>query len=47
MQLVTYIIQGVSMTVQRGNTASVMGTYWTLRKLEDFSDVISPREEKS
>ena len=36
-----------SITVQRGNAASIMGTLGPLRKLEDFFDVISPREEKS
>ena len=35
------------MTVQRGNAISIMGTLGPLRKLEDFFDVISPREEKS
>ena len=40
-------IQAISMTVQRGNTTSIMGTLGPLRKLEDFFDVISPREEES
>ena len=35
------------MTVQRGNTASIMDTLEPLRKLEDFFDIISPKEEKS
>ena len=47
MQLVTYLIQAISMTVQRGNAISIMGTLGPLRKLEDFFDVISPREEES
>ena len=41
------IIQAISMTVQRGNATSIMGTLGPLRKLEDFFDVISPREEES
>ena len=43
----SHIIQAISMTVQRGNAASIMGTLGPLRKLEDFFDVISPREEIS
>ena len=31
----------------RGNATSIMGTLGPQRKLEDFFDVISPREEKS
>ena len=42
----SHIIQAISMTVQRGNATSIMGTLGPLRKLEDFFDVISPREEK-
>ena len=41
-----HIIQAISMTVQSGNATSIMGTLEPLRKLEDVSDVISPREEK-
>ena len=43
----SHIIQAISMTVQRENAISIMGTLGPLRKLEDFFDVISPREEKS
>ena len=43
----SHIIQAISMTVQRGNVVSIMGTLGPLRKLEDFFDVISPREEIS
>ena len=43
----SHIIQAISMTVQRGNAASIMGTLGPLRKLEDFFDVITPREEES
>ena len=42
----SHIIQAISMTVQRGNATSIMGTLGPFRKLEDFFDVISPREEK-
>ena len=43
----SHIIQAISMTVQRGNVTSIMGTLGPLRKLEDFFDIISPREEES
>ncbi len=43
----SHIIQAISMAVQRGNAHSIMGTLGPLRKLEDFFDVISPREEIS
>ena len=43
----SHIIQAISMTVQRGNAISIMGTLGPLRKLEDFFDIISPREEIS
>ena len=43
----SHIIQAISMRVQRGNTTSIVGTLGPLRKLEDFFDVISPREEES
>ena len=46
MQLVN-LIQAISMTVQKGSANSIMGTLGPLRKLDDFFDVISPREEKS
>ena len=35
------------MTVQGGKASSIMDTLGPLRKLEDFFDVISPREEES
>ena len=37
----------ISMTIQRGNATSIMGTLGPLRTLEDLFDVISPREEES
>ena len=43
----SHIIQAISMTVQRGNATRIIGTLGPPRKLEDFFDVISPREEKS
>ena len=43
----SHIIQAISMTVQRGNATSIMGTLGPLRKLEDFFDVISRRELES
>ena len=42
----SHIIQAISMTVQRGNATSIMGTLGPLRNLEDFFYVISPREEE-
>ncbi len=32
--------------ISRGNAASIIGTLGPLRKLEDFFDIISYREEK-
>ena len=32
----SHTIQVISMTVQRGNATSIMGTLGSLRKLEDF-----------
>ena len=43
----SHIIQAISMTVQRGNATSIMGTLGPLRKLEDFFDVTSPQEKES
>ena len=43
----SHIIQAISMTVQRGNATSIMGTLGQLRKFEDFFVVISPQEEES
>ena len=43
----SHTIQAISMTVKRRNAARIMVTLGPLRKLEDFFDVISPREEKS
>ena len=40
-------MQRIKMTVQRGKPGSIMGTLEPLRKLEDFFEVISPREEIS
>ena len=40
----SHIIQAISMTVQRGNATSIMGTLGPLRKLGDYFDVISSRE---
>jgi hypothetical protein len=43
----SHVIQAISMTVQKGNATNIMGTLGPLRTLEDFFDVISPREEES
>ena len=49
METINYLIRPRQqfLTVQRGNATNIMGTLGPLRKLEDFFDIISPREEKS
>ena len=42
----SHILQGISMSVQRGNAHSIMGTLGPQRKLEDYFDILMPREEK-
>ena len=41
----SHILQGISMSVQRGNAHSIMGTLGPQRKLEDYFDILVPREE--
>ena len=39
---VSYLIQSLSMTVQRGNAASIMGTVGETQKLEEIYDLVTP-----
>ena len=39
-----HIIQALSMAVQRGNAASIMGTLGPQRKLDDYFDIIVQRQ---
>ena len=41
----SHILQGISMSVQRGNAHSIMGTLGPQRKLEDYFDILLPRAE--
>ena len=38
----SYLIQSLSMTVQRGNAASILGTVGETKKREEFYDIITP-----
>ena len=38
-----YIIQAISLAVQRGNAASIMGTLGHQRKLDDYFDIAIPK----
>ena len=39
---VSYLIQSLSMTVQRGNAASILGTVGETQKLEEIYDLVTP-----
>ena len=39
-----HIIQAISMAVQRGNAASIMGTLGPQRKLDDYFDIVVPKK---
>ena len=39
---ISYLIQSLSMTVQRGNAASILGTVGETKKLEEIYDIITP-----
>ena len=39
-----HIVQAISMSVQRGNATSIMGTLGTQRKLDDYFDIILPKQ---
>ena len=38
----SYLIQSLSMTVQRGNAASILGTVGETNKLEEIYDLVTP-----
>ena len=38
-----HIMQAISMSVQRGNALSIMGTLGPQRKLDDYFDIIVPK----
>ena len=40
----THIIQAISMAVQRGNAASIMGTLGPQKKLDHYFDIVVSRE---
>ena len=37
-----YLIQSISMSIQRGNAASILGTVGPTRKLDEIYDLITP-----
>ena len=42
----SYLLQSLSMTVQRGNASSIMGTVGTNRKLDEIYDLVTPLKPK-
>ena len=42
----SYIIQAISMGIQRGNARSIIGTLGPQEKSEEYFDILIPREEK-
>ena len=38
----SYLIQSISMSIQRGNAASILGTVGPTRKLDEIYDLITP-----
>lgn len=41
-----YLIQSLSMTIQRGNAASIMGTVGQTRKLDEIYELVTPLKSK-
>ena len=41
-----HIIQAISMAVQRGNAASIIGTLGSQRKLDDYFDILVQKTDK-
>ena len=39
-----HILQAISMSIQRGNAASIMGTLGPQRNLDDYFDIIVPKQ---
>ena len=42
----SYLIQSLSMSVQRGNASSIMGTVGETQKLDEIYDLVSPLESQ-
>ena len=42
----SYLLQSLSMTIQRGNAASIMGTVGPTRKLDEIYDLVAPLKPK-
>ena len=41
-----YLIRSISMSIQRGNAASIMGTVGPTRKLDEIYDLVTPLKPK-
>ena len=41
-----YLIQSLSMTLQRGNAASILGTVGPTSKLDEIYDLVTPLKTK-
>ena len=41
-----FLFQSISMAIQRGNAASIMGTEGPTRKLDDIYDLVTPLKPK-
>ena len=42
----SYLMQSLSMTIQRGNSASIMGTVGPTRKLDEIYDLVTPLKSR-
>ena len=42
----SYLIQSLSMTVQRGNASSIMGTVGETKKLEEIYELVTPLDSR-
>ena len=42
----SYLMQSLSMTIQRGNAASIMGTVGPTRKLDEIYDLVTPLKSR-
>ena len=43
---ISYLIQSLSMTVQRGNASSILGTVGETKKLDEIYDLVTPLEAR-
>ena len=41
-----YLIQSISMSIQRGNAASIMGTIGPTKKLDEIYELVTPLKLK-